>query len=76
MTVEFSNTSAAVWNAIQTALQSAGFVISTVAAHLKCLEGDNKKLYVEASKQVLRIAEEKNPESDYTEMDKLLKAEG
>ena len=32
MTVEFSNTSAAVWNAIQTALQSAGFVISTVAA--------------------------------------------
>lgn len=50
--------------------------ISTVSAHLKCLEGDNKKLYVEASKQVLRIAEEKNPECDYTEMDKLLKAEG
>ena len=28
MTVEFSNTSAAVWNGIQTALQLAGFVIA------------------------------------------------
>ncbi len=32
MTVEFSNTSAAVWNGIQTALQKAGFVIANVAA--------------------------------------------
>lgn len=32
MTVEFSNTSAAVWNSIQTALQRAGFIISNVAA--------------------------------------------
>lgn len=32
MTVEFSNTSAAVWNGIQTALQQAGFVIANVAA--------------------------------------------
>ena len=31
MTVEFSNTSAAVWNAIQTSLQRAGFVISAIA---------------------------------------------
>ncbi len=31
MTVEFSNTSAAVWNGIQTALQKAGFVIANVA---------------------------------------------
>jgi len=31
MTVEFSNTSAAVWNGIQTALQLAGFVIANVA---------------------------------------------
>ena len=31
MTVEFSNTSAAVWNGIQTALQNAGFIISNVA---------------------------------------------
>jgi DNA modification methylase len=32
MTVEFSNTGAAVWNGIQTALQRAGFVIANVAA--------------------------------------------
>ena len=32
MTVEFSNTSASVWNSIQTALQSVGFVIVNVAA--------------------------------------------
>lgn len=32
MTVEFSNTSAAVWNSIQTALQNVGFVIVNVAA--------------------------------------------
>ena len=31
MTVEFSNTSAKVWNGIQTALQRAGFVIANVA---------------------------------------------
>lgn len=31
MTVEFSNTSAAVWNAIQTALQNAGFIIASIA---------------------------------------------
>lgn len=32
MTVEFSNTSAAVWNGIQTSLQRAGFVIANVSA--------------------------------------------
>ncbi len=32
MTVEFSNTQAAVWNAIQTSLQEAGFVVANVAA--------------------------------------------
>jgi len=32
MTVEFSNTSAAVWNGIQTALQRAGFVVANVAS--------------------------------------------
>jgi DNA modification methylase len=32
MTVEFSNTSAAVWNGIQTALQNAGFIIANLAA--------------------------------------------
>lgn len=32
MTVEFSNTSASVWNSIQTALQRAGFIIANVSA--------------------------------------------
>jgi 16S rRNA G966 N2-methylase RsmD len=32
MTVEFSNTGAAIWNGIQTGLQRAGFVIANVAA--------------------------------------------
>lgn len=32
MTVEFSNTSAAVWNGIQTALQKVGFIIANLAA--------------------------------------------
>ena len=32
LTVEFSNTSASVWNGIQTAIQNAGFVISNVAS--------------------------------------------
>ncbi len=32
MTVEFSNTSATVWNGIQTAIQRAGFIIANVAA--------------------------------------------
>jgi hypothetical protein len=32
MTVEFSNTSAAVWNGIQTALQKAGFIVANVSA--------------------------------------------
>jgi hypothetical protein len=32
MTVEFSNTSAAIWNSIQTSLQRVGFIVSNVTA--------------------------------------------
>lgn len=32
MTVEFSNTSAAVWNSIQTAIMEAGFIVANVSA--------------------------------------------
>ena len=32
MTIEFSNTSAEVWNSIQTALQESGFVVANVSA--------------------------------------------
>ena len=30
MTVEFSNTSASIWNTIQTAIQNSGFIIANV----------------------------------------------
>ena len=56
MTVEFSNTSAAVWNAIQTALQSAGFVISTVAALDKKQGSFNAVTTTTAVKQDLVIS--------------------
>ncbi|SEP93217.1 Predicted oxidoreductase, contains short-chain dehydrogenase (SDR) and DUF2520 domains [Lachnospiraceae bacterium NE2001] len=46
--------------------------VSTVTAHLATLDAEQKKLYVEASKQVLSIAKEKNPDTDYTEMEKIL----
>ncbi|MDP8267260.1 MAG: DNA methyltransferase [Candidatus Tenebribacter davisii] len=32
MTIEFSNTSAAIWNSIQTAVQNTGFIVSNVAS--------------------------------------------
>ena len=32
MTVEFSNTSASVWNSIQTAIQSSGFIVANISA--------------------------------------------
>ena len=32
LTMEFSNTSASVWNSIQNALQGVGFVVANVAA--------------------------------------------
>ncbi len=41
MTVEFSNTQAAVWNSIQTALQEAGFVVANVSALNKQQGGFN-----------------------------------
>ncbi len=56
MTVEFSNTSAAVWNAIQTALQSAGFIISTVAALDKKQGSFNAVTTTTAVKQDLVIS--------------------
>lgn len=56
MTVEFSNTSAAVWNGIQTALVNAGFVIANVAG-LDKKQGSFKALNtVTAVKQDLVIS--------------------
>lgn len=56
MTVEFSNTSAAVWNGIQTALQRAGFVIANVSALDKQHGGIRAMHYTTAVKQDLIIS--------------------
>lgn len=56
MTVEFSNTSAAVWNSIQNALQQAGFVIANVAALDKQQGGMNANMTTTAVKQDLAIS--------------------
>lgn len=56
MTVEFSNTSAAVWNGIQTALQRAGFVISSITALDKGRGGLQSMLGTTAVRQDLVIS--------------------
>ncbi len=56
MTVEFSNTQAAIWNAIQTALQEAGFVVANVSALNKGRGGLMAIVGVTAVKQDLVIS--------------------
>ena len=56
MTVEFSNTSAAIWNTLQNALQKAGFVIANVAALDKKQGGINANTTTTAVKQDLAIS--------------------
>jgi DNA modification methylase len=56
MTVEFSNTSAAVWNGIQIALQRAGFVIANVASIDKQQGSFNAVTSTTAVKQDLVIS--------------------
>ena len=56
MTVEFSNTSASVWNSIQNALQKAGFIIANVAALDKKQGGMNANMTTTAVKQDLAIS--------------------
>ncbi len=55
MTVEFSNTSASVWNSIQNSLQKAGFIIANVAALDKQQGGMNANMTTTAVKQDLAI---------------------
>ncbi|RLT19654.1 MAG: DNA methylase [Planctomycetota bacterium] len=55
MTVEFSNTKAAVWNAIQTALEHAGFVIANVSTLDKKQRGFKALMTPTAVKQDLII---------------------
>lgn len=56
MTVEFSNTQAAIWNAIQAALQEAGFVVANVSVLDKKRGGVNAIVGVTAVKQDLVIS--------------------
>ncbi|RCW52054.1 DNA methyltransferase [Paenibacillus prosopidis] len=56
MTVEFSNTSAAVWNVIQSALQEAGFIVANVSALDKKRGGLNAIIGTTAVKQDLAIS--------------------
>ncbi len=66
MTVEFSNTSAAVWNAIQTSIQRAGFIISSVTAIDNKRGGLHAMLGPTAVKQNLIISCYK-PNKDFIE---------
>ena len=56
MTVEFSNTSASVWNCIQNSLQQSGFVIANVSALDKKQGGMNANMTTTAVKQDLAIS--------------------
>lgn len=56
MTVEFSNTSAGVWNVIQTALQEAGFIVANVSSLDKKRGGLNAIVGNTAVKQDLAIS--------------------
>lgn len=56
MTVEFSNTSASVWNSIQNSIQQSGFVIANVSALDKKQGGMNANMTTTAVKQDLAIS--------------------
>ena len=56
MTVEFSNTSAAVWNSIQRALTKAGFIVSVVRGLDKRQGSYNAQTTSTAVKQDLVIS--------------------
>lgn len=56
MTVEFSNTSAVIWNSIQTAITNSGFVIANVAALDKVHGGIKSMRYTTSVKQDLVIS--------------------
>ena len=56
MTVEFSNTSAAIWNCIHNAIQSAGFIIANITSLDKQHGGIKSMTYDTAVKQDLVIS--------------------
>ena len=65
MTVEFSNTSAAIWNSIQRALTKAGFIISVVRGLDKKQGSFNAQTTSTAVKQDLVISCYKNNDSSF-----------
>lgn len=56
MTVEFSNTSAAVWNSIQVSIQNSGFIVSNIAALDKKQGSYNAVMNATSVKQDLVIS--------------------
>lgn len=66
MTVEFSNTSASIWNCIQTALTSSGFIIANISALDKVHGGIKSMRYSTSVKQDLIISCYK-PSSEFDE---------
>ena len=48
----------------------------TVLNHLKVLDGKEKSIYLDLTDILISVAEEKNPERDYTELKNLIKSEG
>lgn len=45
----------------------------TVKKHLKCLNEEDRKMYQVLGRKLVRIAEKKNPQQDYDELETLLK---
>ena len=46
--------------------------IDTVACHLSCLKGNDRELYVLLSEKLTEIAKMKNPERNYTNLEKMI----
>lgn len=46
--------------------------VNTIKKHLDCLEGYSKNIYELLGKNVLEIAKRKNPNRDYTELERIL----
>ena len=48
--------------------------LSTVMDHLDSLSGEARKIYQDLSVEVLKVAREKHPERDYTEMERSIRS--
>ena len=48
--------------------------LSTVMDHLDNLSGETRKIYQDLSVEVLKVAREKHPERDYSEMERIIRS--